>query len=161
MVPRTPETSPRTDQVGTMATLTTAGVLATVGAALVLILDGDVSPWWWIAVGIAYLLGVLALVATIRAALRRREAPTEEAAASGDADQPVQRQGPLMEPPAGTSSRQLPETFIAFEEWVAGLARRGAAEALKGGEGVATPSTGGATAATQGGTSDPGGSGER
>lgn len=37
-------TAPRTDQVGTPATLTTAGLLATVGAALVLVLDDDVSP---------------------------------------------------------------------------------------------------------------------
>jgi hypothetical protein len=41
---------------------------------LVLVLDDDVSPWWWTAVGFAFVFGMAALVATVAAVLRRRAA---------------------------------------------------------------------------------------
>ncbi len=96
--------APRTDQVGTLATLTTAGLLATVGAALVLVLDDDVSPWWWTAVGFAFVFGVVALVATVAAVLRRRAAIEEGGQPTGgDAGEPATPRHAVVQPSAGVS----------------------------------------------------------
>jgi hypothetical protein len=134
-VPRTPaaeRAAPRTDQVGTLATLTTAGLLATVGAALVLVLDDDVSPWWWTAVGFAFLFGVAALVATVAAVLRRREATADGEGPTGDdVGGPATTRDFPLHPPGGVPTDWLPQTRTAIDETVAVLVRRVGDEASR------------------------------
>ncbi len=144
--------APRTDQVGTLATLTTAGLLATVGAALVLVLDDDVSPWWWTAVGFAFVFGVVALVATVAAVLRRRAAIEEGGQPTGgDAGEPATPRHAVVQPSAGVSPAERFETRAAIDAMVAGLLRRVGDEAFRRPETADAGSTDGTNAGTQGG----------
>jgi hypothetical protein len=156
-VPRTQaaeRAAPQTDQVGTLATLTTAGLLATVGAALVLVLDDDVSPWEWTAVGFALVFGVVALGGHRRSRAapsgghrggraahrrRRRRAGDSEAC-----------RGPAFN---GVSPAELSETRAAIDAMVAGLLRRVGDEAFRRPETADAGSTDGTNAGTRGGGS--------
>ena len=121
---------------------------------LVLVLDDDVSPWWWTAVGFALVFGVVALVATVAAVLRRRAAIEEGGQPTGsDAGEPATPRHAVVQPSAGVSPAELSETRAAIDAMVAGLLRRVGDEAFRRLETADAGSTDGTNAGTQGGGS--------
>ena len=63
------------EAIAEVAVLVAVGFLATVGAAVILIVDTDANQWWWLGVGLAAALTVISaarLVPMVRRATRAR-----------------------------------------------------------------------------------------